>query len=419
MSPDLLLRFSFPKNPRAWYLNTLHGFSIIRPAFNLPSVSHPTLPSPRHAHYNQVGGWSHLSLELGAICAAQNQQGTLHRRSYFYVGQHYVPQGNSSIAAGQLYVEHLTPAKVTQPLPIVLIHGHGMTGTNFLNTPDGRLGWADFFMSKGYELYIVDQPSRGRSAWQINVDGPQSTDDALIIESHFTATQNFNLWPQASLHTQWPGNGTMGDATFDRFYASTVPSLVSDLESSEKIRAAGSQLLDQIGPVILLTHSQSGPLGWILGDARPSQIKAIIALEPMGPPLINAVFPPITAARPFGLTETPLVYSPPIASASDLKPMTVSSTPTFTCFRQQPPARKLVNLSKIPVLMVTSESSYHSIYDACTAGYLSQAGVSVEHIHLGDVGIHGNGHMMFMEMNNLEIADQVVEKWIAKMKLGS
>jgi len=50
---------------------------------------------------------------------------------------------------------------------------------------------------------------------------------------------------------------------------------------------------------------------------------------------------------------------------------------------------------------------------------LSQAGVSVEHIHLGDVGIHGNGHMMFMEMNNLEIADQVVEKWIAKMKLGS
>lgn len=28
----------------------------------------------------------------------------------------------------------------------------GMTGTNFLNTPDGRLGWADYFLSKGYEV---------------------------------------------------------------------------------------------------------------------------------------------------------------------------------------------------------------------------------------------------------------------------
>jgi pimeloyl-ACP methyl ester carboxylesterase len=79
-------------------------------------------------------------------------QGTLHRRAYFYVGQTYIAQGNSSIAAGQMYIEHLTPAAVTQPFPILFIHGLGMTGTNFLNTPDGRLGWADYFLSKGYEV---------------------------------------------------------------------------------------------------------------------------------------------------------------------------------------------------------------------------------------------------------------------------
>jgi pimeloyl-ACP methyl ester carboxylesterase len=79
-------------------------------------------------------------------------QGTLHRRAYFYVGQTYIAQGNSSIAAGQMYIEHLTPAEVTQPLPILFIHGLGMTGTNFLNTPDGRLGWADYFLGKGYEV---------------------------------------------------------------------------------------------------------------------------------------------------------------------------------------------------------------------------------------------------------------------------
>ena len=82
-------------------------------------------------------------------------QGTLHRRNYFYIGEKYVTTANQSvIASGQIYVEHLVPAQVTQALPLVFIHGHDMTGTNFLNTPDGRLGWADFFLGEGYEVKV-------------------------------------------------------------------------------------------------------------------------------------------------------------------------------------------------------------------------------------------------------------------------
>lgn len=62
--------------------------------------------------------------------------------------------------------------------------------------------------------------------------------------------------------------------------------------------------------------------------------------------------------------------------------------------------------------MVTSEAGYHSIYDTCSVEFLRDAGVSVDHVRLSDVGIHGNGHMMFMERNNLQIADQVVMKWL-------
>jgi len=69
------------------------------------------------------------------------------------------------------------------------------------------------------------------------------------------------------------------------------------------MKHAGSALLDRIGPAILLTHSQAGQFGWILADARPSKVKAIIAIEPMGPPFTNAIFPPLTPARPYGLTE--------------------------------------------------------------------------------------------------------------------
>jgi pimeloyl-ACP methyl ester carboxylesterase len=78
--------------------------------------------------------------------------GILHRRQYFYVGGEYVPGGTSQIAHGQMYVEHLVPSQVNQTVPLVFIHGLGMTGTNFLNTPDGRIGWADHFMGLGYEV---------------------------------------------------------------------------------------------------------------------------------------------------------------------------------------------------------------------------------------------------------------------------
>jgi len=92
------------------------------------------------------------SLPLNESSSSSSVRGTLHRRDYFYVGGDYVPQGNSTIASGQIYVEHLVPERVTQPLPLVMIHGHGMTGTNFLNTPDGRPGWGDYFLSEGFEV---------------------------------------------------------------------------------------------------------------------------------------------------------------------------------------------------------------------------------------------------------------------------
>lgn len=164
---------------------------------------------------------------------------------------------------------------------------------------------------------------------------------------------------------------------------------------------------------MLLTHSQAGPLGWILGDSRPDLIKSIVALEPSGPPFVNVIFPPFVPARPFGVTEIPVAYDPPLSSPDDLQREVASRSDLFTCFQQAPPARKLVNLLKIPILVVTSESSYHAVYDGCTVSYLTQAGVGVEHINLGEVGIHGNAHLMFMEKNNFEVAE-LIENWIVK-----
>ena len=143
-------------------------------------------------------------------------------------------------------------------------------------------------------------------------------------------------------------------------------------------------------------------------------MKAIVAIEPIGPPFINAVFPPFTPARKYGLSEIPVAYDPPIQSASDLQTSVVSSSTNYTCFEQAAPARKMINLQNIPVLMVTSQSGYHSVYDTCSANFLKQAGVPVDAVALPTVGIFGNGHMMFMEKNNIEIVNGVIQPWLRK-----
>ncbi|KAI6122834.1 alpha beta-hydrolase [Pisolithus croceorrhizus] len=338
---------------------------------------------------------------------------TPHTRDYFYVGGSYTTgSGGLEIAHGQLYVEHLVPIKKICSIPILFIHGNGMTASNFLNTPDGRPGWADYFLAQGYEVYLIDQPCRGRSPWHQGVDGSQSAMGVYKVESRFTATAKYKHWPQAVLHTQWPGPGTKGDPVFDAFYRSIVPSLTSPVEVSRLMKAAGTQLLDRIGPVILVTHSQSGSLGWILGDSRPHLVKAIVALEPIGPPFRQAVFAS-TPSRAYGIADIPLTFDPPVSSPSDLVTVILERTTFYTNIQQAPPARRLTHLACVPVLVVTSESGYHAMYDHCTVQFLRDAGVDVTHTRLEALGIRGNGHMMFMERNSAEIAG-VIEHWVSK-----
>lgn len=161
----------------------------------------------------------------------------------------------------------------------------------------------------------------------------------------------------------------------------------------------------------MVTHSQSGYLGWILGDARPNLVKAIVALEPNGPPFQNAIFKR-NPERIYGLTDIPLTFSPPVSSASDLQPFTVFEGENYTSFQQSFPPRRLVHLTQIPVLIVTSEAGYHAVYDDFTVQFLQEAGVNVTHIRLESIGIRGNGHMFFMERNSDQIAAEVVQPWI-------
>ena len=353
---------------------------------------------------------------------------TLAEQGNFFVNGHYVVADSTGahIMWRQMYVSYKIPAHVTRRYPIVLIHGGGLTGAGFDATPDGREGWADYFVARGFKVYVVDQPARGRSAYHPELNGPYATaGTAEGLEQRFTAPQDFNLWPQAHLHNQWPGSGRIGDPVFDQFFASEVRGVPAD--SQEALTSqAGVALLDKIGPAILLTHSQSGPHGWDIADARPQLVKGIIAVEPNGPPFyeVSLVGAPNwfsygALGRPYGITRIPLHFEPAVTDPAQLNPVqqaTPDRPDLVRCFLQGQPVHRLPRLAGVPIVIVTGEASFRATYDHCTSKFLTQAGVPNTHVRLEDRGIHGNGHMMMLEKNNLRIAQLIVKLIESRMQ---
>ena len=92
-------------------------------------------------------------------------------QGYFFVGGRYRQTKDGEIMTGQMFVQYQIPRERRHPYPIVMWHGGGQTGTNFLGTPDGRRGWADYFLEQGHAVYVVDQPARARSGFFTDVYG--------------------------------------------------------------------------------------------------------------------------------------------------------------------------------------------------------------------------------------------------------
>src|ERR1043165_7503210 len=108
----------------------------------------------------------------GAVARKDPEPLAIARQGYFFAGGKYSNDNSRNAMSGQLYVEFQIPAKQTHAWPIVMIHGGSQTGTNFTGTPDGREGWAQYFVRRGHAVYVVDQVARGRWGHYSQSQGP-------------------------------------------------------------------------------------------------------------------------------------------------------------------------------------------------------------------------------------------------------
>ncbi len=94
------------------------------------------------------------------------------RRGFFWVGAEKVDGPFGTVVRAPMFVEWEAPPEVTRPYPIVLVHGGGGQGLDWMGTADGRPGWSRMLVDRGYAVYVVDRPCHGRSSYHPNVVGP-------------------------------------------------------------------------------------------------------------------------------------------------------------------------------------------------------------------------------------------------------
>jgi len=316
------------------------------------------------------------------------------RRGSFWITGERVDGPLGIVQRGPMFVEWESPAEPSPGPPWVLVHGGGGQGTDYLTTPDGRPGWSRLLVGQGHTVYVVDRPGYGRSPHHPDVLGPlgPQVGDAVLRAIFFPPAEGLESRP----HGQWPGGGEPGDPVFDQFQApvGSMPTDWAGMQMLEQARLA--ELLDLVGPAVLVTHSAGGPGAFLAADVRPDQVAALIAIETLGPPFAQR--PEMGLDLAWGLTSAPLTFDPPVADPSELQDRT---------------ARRLPNLSRFPIAVVTGEASVFVASDHGMVAFLGQSGCNVEHVRLADHGVHGNAHGMMMELNNADTL-AVLTSWVQR-----
>lgn len=287
-----------------------------------------------------------------------------------------------SSSCGHGYVEYQIPVGA-RDLPLFL--WHSSSPFVWQNRWDGEEGFQSLFLRRDYAVFVWDGPGVGRADWgceDYDYDAEPGRDQ-----------QNFTSWRLGAEWMEWfPGvQFPTGDAfAFDQ----AMRARYNEFDTLEAIRReadAAAAAFEEIGPAIAVTASAGG-MRALLAAAQTDNIRAIVAYENPG-----YLFPdgegPNAPESPFG-------------------PMRVSE-------------EEFDRLLKIPMQFVWGDNIEASpIWSAkleeCRefVALVNARGGQAEILILEDVGLTGNTHMPFADLNNREVAGLMAD-FLARHGLDS
>jgi len=328
------------------------------------------------------------ALALTGVALAGGEAGKLNLRDLGarFVGYTTESGNNGSLnVLNPMFVQYMLPARKRHELPIVMIHGGGGQGTDWLQTPDGRDGWADYFVADGWDVYVVDRPSHGRS--QSNPacgNGMLGVGNTAIISR--LATSDADVWPG--------GEPTLtNDAVVGWTASSATAPYCGDVIAARAISA----LLDEIGPAILLAHSAGGGSTFRVPELNPDNVAGIIAFEAAGANPVEGGFG--------GGAPTILSFT-----TEPTLPASFRATNVDGCNRQGGNPSRLSNYVNLPIVLVATERGL-SNPDAmkCQAAVWNEAGANASWVWLPDRGLRGGGHFAMAQRDSADYAQVFID----------
>jgi hypothetical protein len=287
------------------------------------------------------------------------------------------------------YVFYQIPDKARK-YPLVMWHGFGQFSKTWETTPDGREGYQNIFLRRRFSVYLINQPRRGNAGRSLAAGTIAPTPD----EQGWFGTFRVGIWPNYFEGVQFARD----TATLDQYFRSMTAN-VGPIDMNVNIDAV-SAFFNKIGSGILVTHSHSGGMGWSTA-IKNQKIKAIVSYEPGS----GFVFP-----------EGELPAPIPMAGGT-LTPLGV-------------PLSDFMKLTKIPIIIyygdnIPEKPMNNPGQDGWRARLemarlwrdaVNRHGGDVTVVHLPEIGIKGNTHFPFSDLNNLEIAD-LMSEWLKEKGL--
>jgi hypothetical protein len=314
--------------------------------------------------------------------------GTVITNSGTYDATNRSPAGQT-LHGDHAYVFYQVPVRARK-LPLVFWHGIGQFSKTWETTPDGREGFQNIFLRRGFPVYVIDQPRRGRAG--------RSTLPATIAtkpdEQDWFGIFRLGIWPDFFPGVQFSHDKEALNQYFRQITPDTGP-LDPALDSD-----AVTALFKKIGPGILITHSHAGGMGWRVAT-KSSNVRAIVSYEPGS----GFIFPEGEVPSPMPSTGGALQA----VSVQLSEFMALTKIPIIIFYGDNIPAQPTANPGQDGWRVRLAMARLWR--DA-----VNRWGGDVTVVHLPEIGIRGNTHFPMSDLNNVQIADEL-SRFLSAKKL--
>jgi hypothetical protein len=287
------------------------------------------------------------------------------------------------------YVFYQIPVEARK-YPLVMWHGIGQFSKTWETTPDGREGYQNIFLRRRFGVYLIDQPRRGDAGRNTVAANLTATPD----EQQWFNTFRIGIWPNYFDGVQFAHDS----ATLNQYFRQMTPN-IGPIDINVNTDAV-STLFNKIGPAILVTHSHSGGMGWATA-IKNQNVKAIVAYEPGS----GFVFPDGEVPEPIPMAGGSMSAFKVLLSDF----MKLTKIPIIIYYGDNIPDKPIANPGQDGW---RARLEMARLWRDC----VNKHGGDVTVVHLPEIGIKGNTHFPFSDLNNIEIAD-LMSKWLKEKGL--